>query len=552
MLKSICEDKLVDSHFMRKVRKLKREPKRFFKDTRINKYAQSQALSILRLAEGKIDGKVQKNDIDNVFKSENRILKPIEVFDFDFMLNGLRNKKVVGVYIEPLNPSHKNALCILEKERNNFIIKFLDFIYREGLLIKYKFKDGTKSPKSVNEFYKDLFALQSVDIRLSTSRVIGQDLSLFWFRLEFCQINSEFILFPEGNHISRKLRLPSIRDKDFFKKGIMNYSDISNLPHEKEINFDIDLVFTWVNSDDEDWQKLYSKFKPDYDSDANSNSRFKNRQELKYALRSWDLYGKFVRNIYIVSNCKPPEWLNLEKSNLFWVNHEDIIPEEFLPTFSSHAIETSLHKIEGLSDHFIYSNDDFFLLKPLSAHDFFYHNGIAKIRLESYGNVNGDVLDSDPDYLNGARNSNKLLERDFNKFTTQLHTHSPYSMNVSVLNEMHERYKLEFNRTLSNKFRSSNDLSVASYFYSHYAILTGKALEDYSKTELIQQNHNFGLKLTNILNHSKKSEYRKLPLSVCLNDGQDSHLNEEWNTKLANFLNELYPGVSSYEKQNVV
>lgn len=544
----VYKEKSVDSNFMRKMKKLKRDPKRFFKDTRINKYAQSQILNVLKTTEKKFEVDSEKESLDNVFDSEIKKLKPIEVFDFDFLLNGLRKNEVVGLYIEPLNPEYKTALCILKKDKKEFLKKFLNFIYEEGLSVKYKFKGGTKSPKSVNEFYRDLSDCDFIDIRLSTLRVLDNDLSLFWFRLEFCEINSEFILFPKGNHISRKLRLHSIKDNNFFKKDIVNYSNISNLPHEKEINFDIDLVFTWVDSNDEDWQKLYSKYRSDTVTDANSNSRFKNRQELKYALRSWELYGNFIRNIYIVSNCKPPEWIDLENPNLFWIKHEEIIPEKFLPTFSSHAIETSLHKIKGLSNYFIYSNDDFFLLRPLSAHDFYHHNGIAKIRLESYGNVNGDVLETDPDYLNGARNSNKLLEKDFNKFTTQLHTHSPYSMNVSVLNEMNERYKSEFERTLANKFRSSSDLAVTSYFYSHYAILTGRALEDCSSTELIQQNHNFSLKLKNILNYSSKKQYRKLPLSVCLNDGQDSHLNEEWNITLENFLHELYPRPSSFEK----
>jgi hypothetical protein len=35
----------------------------------------------------------------------------------------------------------------------------------------------------------------------------------------------------------------------------------------------------------------------------------------------------------------------------------------FLPTFSSPAIEANLHRIAGLSEHFLYFNDDVFLGK---------------------------------------------------------------------------------------------------------------------------------------------------------------------------------------------
>ena len=41
------------------------------------------------------------------------------------------------------------------------------------------------------------------------------------------------------------------------------------------------------------------------------------------------------------------------------VTHDEIFPNKsHLPTFSSPAIETHLHRIEGLADNFIYLNDD--------------------------------------------------------------------------------------------------------------------------------------------------------------------------------------------------
>ena len=208
-----------------------------------------------------------------------------------------------------------------------------------------------------------------------------------------------------------------------------------------------------------------------------------------------------------------------------------------------------MHRIKGLSNYFIYSNDDFFLVKPVSALSFFYPNGIAKIRLESFGNVNGYTREEDPDYLNGARNANALLVKYFGKFTTQLHTHSPQSMRVDVLNEMNDRYSLDFKRTVHNKFRTVDDVAVTGYLYHHYAILSGRALNTSDRTELIQQNHNFVLKINNIIELNKKNDYQKLPMSVCLNDGNDSHLNEKWNDAMENFLNTLYPEQSSFEKR---
>ncbi len=57
------------------------------------------------------------------------------------------------------------------------------------------------------------------------------------------------------------------------------------------------------------------------------------------------------------------------------VDHRDILPAEALPTFNSHAIETSLHRIEGLAEHFVYFNDDVFLGRPARPETFFSPSG---------------------------------------------------------------------------------------------------------------------------------------------------------------------------------
>lgn len=53
------------------------------------------------------------------------------------------------------------------------------------------------------------------------------------------------------------------------------------------------------------------------------------------------------------------------------MKHEDFLPPEVLPTFSSHAIEMNLHRIPGLTEHFVYFNDDTFLIRPVSETAFF-------------------------------------------------------------------------------------------------------------------------------------------------------------------------------------
>ena len=79
----------------------------------------------------------------------------------------------------------------------------------------------------------------------------------------------------------------------------------------------------------------------------------------------------FIRTVHlVVSNVEQvPKWLDQRKVNV--VLHKGIIPEILLPTFNSTTIEMFLCRIPGLSEHFIYSNDDMFAINPMTVDDFF-------------------------------------------------------------------------------------------------------------------------------------------------------------------------------------
>ncbi|XP_065083058.1 N-acetylglucosamine-1-phosphotransferase subunits alpha/beta [Ochlerotatus camptorhynchus] len=127
----------------------------------------------------------------------------------------------------------------------------------------------------------------------------------------------------------------------------------------------MDVVYTWVNGSDKrflDQIKLYSPFR--------DKARYDDKNELKYSLRSLEKYAPWVRNVYIVTNGQIPFWLNLENPKVQIVQHADIADDgTMLPTFSSAAIETFIHKIPTLSKDFLYLNDDIFLAAPLFPDD---------------------------------------------------------------------------------------------------------------------------------------------------------------------------------------
>ena len=95
-------------------------------------------------------------------------------------------------------------------------------------------------------------------------------------------------------------------------------------------------------------------------------------QELRYSLRSIEKHAPWVRHIFIVTNGQIPSWLNLEHPRLTLVSHDQIFPNSsHLPSYSSPAIESHLHRIPGLSKHFLYLNDDVMFGDDIWPEDFY-------------------------------------------------------------------------------------------------------------------------------------------------------------------------------------
>uniref|UniRef100_A0A8C2V646 N-acetylglucosamine-1-phosphotransferase subunits alpha/beta n=2 Tax=Chinchilla lanigera TaxID=34839 RepID=A0A8C2V646_CHILA len=122
-----------------------------------------------------------------------------------------------------------------------------------------------------------------------------------------------------------------------------------------------------------------SQSKQDEDVSA---SRFEDNEELRYSLRSIERHAPWVRNIFIVTNGQIPSWLNLDNPRVTIVTHQEVFRNlSHLPTFSSPAIESHIHRIEGLSQKFIYLNDDVMFGKDVWPDDFYSHSKGQKVYL---------------------------------------------------------------------------------------------------------------------------------------------------------------------------
>ena len=146
------------------------------------------------------------------------------------------------------------------------------------------------------------------------------------------------------------------------------------------MNDGIDFVITWVDGSDPVWQAERNKYvseKQRARDDIAGDKRYSDNGLLRYWFRGIEQFTPWVRKIYFVTYGHLPEWLNLNHPKLNIVKHEDFLPEDYRPTFSSIPLNLNLHRINGLSERFVYFNDDMFLLKPCQE-DLFFKNGLPR------------------------------------------------------------------------------------------------------------------------------------------------------------------------------
>ena len=134
---------------------------------------------------------------------------------------------------------------------------------------------------------------------------------------------------------------------------------------------EIDFVIAWVDGSDKTWQESKAKYDTKNKNENNGVVRYRDWDELKYWFRGVEKYAPWVNKIYFVTCGQKPKWLDENNPKLVLVNHKDYMKEDYLPTFSANPIELNFHRIKGLSEHFVYFNDDMFIINPVKEEDFF-------------------------------------------------------------------------------------------------------------------------------------------------------------------------------------
>ena len=262
-------------------------------------------------------------------------------------------------------------------------------------------------------------------------------------------------------------------------------------------NQPIDIVIPWVDGSDPEWQQEFRKYSAQATGrDDNSEIRYRDWDNLQYLFRGIEKFAPWVRKVHFITTGQRPKWLNLDAPKLNFVRHEDFIPQEWLPTFSVRPIELNLHRIEDLSEQFIYFNDDYFLLRPVKPERFF-RNGLpcdmAILDTLPMGGPRGHMLMNDMNVVIHHFRKNNVLKNNLWKFLNPKYGgqllrsmalmpfsvfpgfrnhHMPQAFLKSTLHEVWEAEAPLLHEVSSHRFRDITD--VNQYVFRYWQLMSGR------------------------------------------------------------------------------
>lgn len=329
----------------------------------------------------------------------------------------------------------------------------------------------------------------------------------------------------------------------------------------------IDIVILWVDGNDPAWLEE----KRQYQKDTTSSVHTFDYQEwdlLRYWFRGIEKNAPWVRNVFFVTWGHLPAWLNTAAPKLRIVNHKDYIPEKYLPTFSSHTIELNLHRIKGLAEHFVYFNDDMFLIKKTMPTDFFRNglpcdcavinpiapanaNCIAHLQLTTAGVINQHyqkhkvILDAPQKWFTLKYGGLVLLNAMFipwGRFPGVLEKHLPSSLCKRTFQEVWKAEADLLDRTCSHRFRDFKT-DVNQWIMKEWQIASNRFAPRTTKIgKLLPVKDQESAALA-----AKTIRAQKVKM-VCVNDHLENKNGEKLMKQIRDSFQAIYPDQSIYEK----
>lgn len=333
---------------------------------------------------------------------------------------------------------------------------------------------------------------------------------------------------------------------------------------------EIDFVVTWLDGNDPAWRREKEAYASGSGEDAREE-RYRDFGLFRYWFRGVEQFAPWVRQVHLVTCGHLPEWLDISCPKLHVVRHADIIPGEFLPTFNSNVIEIYLHRIEGLSEQFVYFNDDIFVTRAVKQEDFF-RRGLPCDMLALQPVVaNPDNPVMSHLFLNNAlvlakyfdKRANirsqwrnyfhvgypplyffyNMLELAFPRFTSFYTQHGPMPFLKSTFFELWEKEGEALSVMSNNRFRSAADLTP--YLFREYQKLTGRF-----RAKNIQKNFAY-YPMEGDIGRLLRAIARQKKKLLCVNDGAMSEEQARAaGEAVAAAFEQILPQASRFEQTN--
>ncbi|MDN2663504.1 Stealth CR1 domain-containing protein [Psychromonas sp. 14N.309.X.WAT.B.A12] len=256
----------------------------------------------------------------------------------------------------------------------------------------------------------------------------------------------------------------------------------------------IDIVIPWVDGSDPEWKNLFEKYNTNSSLCDARSERYRDWGMMKYWFRGIEKFAPWVRKIHFITYGHIPKWLDVNNPKLNIVKHKDYIPNQYLPVFSANPIEIFINRIKGLSEKFIYFNDDFFLISPIDSTFFFKKGkprdaavlnalspgGLSKIKMNDLDILNKhfykkDVFLSHPlkwfNYKYGTTIFRTIALLAWPKFTGFMDHHAPTPYLKKTLDEVWKLEKVSLLETADARFRSITDLN--QYIFRYWQLCKG-------------------------------------------------------------------------------
>ncbi|SDH02153.1 stealth conserved region 3 domain-containing protein [Microbacterium pygmaeum] len=370
-------------------------------------------------------------------------------------------------------------------------------------------------------------------------------------RIEFWCFGEELTEAPSDNAFTRRHTATTDLAPATVTRHGRSWTTFSGMfePQPHEVTHDVDVVFSWVDGSSSEFQRQRAAQLEGYVVGAGDDgpARYRHVDELRYALRSVHMYAPWVRRIFIATDSPAPAWLS-EHPKVTIVRSEEFFADtSVLPIHNSHAVEAQLHRIPGLAEHFLYSNDDMFFGRLVEPEMFFTPAGITKF-VECEVRIGaGEPAAHRSGHDNALRVNRDLLRGRFGRTIVRDLEHCATPLRRSVLEELETAFPDDFARTAASRFRSATDISVTNSLYHYYALMTGRAIATRSPNVRYVQTT-----LAASLRRMERLAERTDIDMFCLNDGGEAEVPEELRVRtLRAMLERMYPVRAPWEKDEI-